>query len=191
MVYNRCGLFKFATEAASIIRIISYKVIVMERKKSFWSRMDKAQKKRLVVSLVVLVILAVAAYKLYFPSDPLEELKRTETVQLVPLAQETIDEALKSIEENDMKKLASMMRMKDSIAFKMNYTSGIFRKELASFTPAKVVGEPKRLVHSSWDNMFVRLHSEPRNEDYWISLVRIGDSYMISEILPTSVCKEF
>ena len=163
----------------------------MESRKSFWSRMDKAQKKRLVVSLVVLVILAVAAYKLYFPSDPLEELKRTETVQLVPLAQETIDEALKSIEENDMKKLSSMMRMKDSIAFKMNYTSGIFREGLAPFTPAKVVGEPKRLVHSSWDNMFVRLHSEPRNEDYWISLVRIGDSYMISEILPTSVCKEF
>ncbi len=163
----------------------------MERKKSFWARMDKAQKKRLVVSLVVLVILAIAAYRLYFPSDPLEELKRMENTQLIPLARETIDEALKSIEENDMKKLSSMMRMRDSIAFNMNYTNGIFRKELASFTPAKIVGEPKRLVHSSWDNMFVRLHSEPRNEDYWISLVRIGDSYLISEILPTSVCKEF
>ena len=163
----------------------------MERKKSFWSRMDETQKKRLVISLIVLVILAIAAYRLYFPTDPLEELKRTENTQLVPLARETIDEALKSIEENDMKKLASMMRMKDSTAFSMNYTSGIFREELGPFTPTKVVGEPKRLVHSSWDNMFVRLHSEPRNEDYWISLVRIGDSYMVSEIIPTSVCKEF
>ena len=49
-------------------------------------------------------------------------------------------------------------------------------------------GLPKRLVVSSWENLCVRLHSEPRDEDYLMSLVRIDGCWRISEIIPARLC---
>lgn len=162
-----------------------------QEKGSFLSSFDAAAKKRLIWLVLVLLALGFVVYKLYNPSDPLAELKRTETVALEPAARAEIDKALALIAERKYNDLYKMMRVKDSIAFQVNYTNGIFRAERGDFAPAKIVGEPRKLVHSSWENVFVMLHSEPRNENYWISLVKNNGQYVISEIIDAKVIGKF
>lgn len=157
------------------------------KKSSFRSSFDAAAKKRLLGLVIALLALGFAAYKLYRPSDPLAELKRTEPVTLGPAAKAEIDKALALIAEHKYGELYKMMRVKDSIAFQVNYTNGIFRDDRSEFAPAKITGEPRKLVHSSWENVFVLLHSEPRNENYWISLVKNNGRYVISEIIDAKV----
>lgn len=151
---------------------------------------DVLRKRAFYLTLVMLFLGAVLLRMLFAP-DPLAEYKKTEPVTLAPAAEKAIGTALKLIEAKDYKGLYKMMRVKDTQAFQINYTDGIFRKEAGDFTPASMVGEPRRLILSSFENVFVKLHSEPRNEDYFMSLVKTGDDFLISEIVPASVCKGF
>ena len=144
--------------------------------------------RRTFALLCALCVLCVIAYRLYHPVDPLAELKRTEQTSLQPEAREVIAQALEAIKKEDMRALYRLMRVHDSTAFQVNYTDGIFAASRGAFMPAGIVGDPKRLVHSSWENLFVRLHSEPRKEDYWISLVKCNGRYAVTEIVPAAAC---
>ena len=153
----------------------------------FWRDLAAMGKKRLVWMLPLLLVLI--AFSWYLHSDPLAALKRTEETTLPPEAAQVIDTAMTRIGEHRYKELFSMMRVKDSTEFQANYyPDGIFRQELPEFAPARVEGVPKRLVVSSWENLCVRLHSEPRDEDYLMSLVRIDGRWRISEIIPARLC---
>ena len=139
---------------------------------------------------VIMILLLAALLSLIFEPDPLAEYKKTETVGFTPETEKTVKEALSRIEAKDYKGLYGMMRVKDSTAFEVNYyPEGIFREEMGDFAPVSFVGEPRRLVRSSFENVFIRLRSEPRNEEYYLSLVKIGDRFLVSEILPVSLCK--
>ena len=144
-------------------------------------------KKRLVWMLPLMLLLIVFSW--YLHSDPLADLKRTEETAMPEEAAEVIGKALSDIGEHRYRELSRMMRTKDSTEFEANYyPDGIFRRELPEFAPARVEGPPKRLVVSSWENLCVRLHSEPRDEDYLMSLVRIDGRWRISEIIPARLC---
>lgn len=155
--------------------------------RGFWRDLAAMGKRRLIWMLPVLALMIALSWYLHY--DPLAKLKRTEETVLPPEAAEVIDRAIAGIGEHKYRELSRMMRVKDSTEFQTNYyPEGIFRKELPEFSPARVSGPPKRLVVSSWDNLCVRLHSEPRDEDYLMSLVRIGDRWLISEIIPAGLC---
>lgn len=146
-------------------------------------------KKRVFYLCAVMLLLLAALLHLLLAPDPLAEYKKTENVSLDPEMEKAVSGALAVIEAKDYKGLFGMMRVKDSQAFQINYTGGIFRKEAGDFTPVSIVGEPRCLVRSSFENIFIRLHSEPRKEDYYMSLVKIGDRFLVSEIIPASLCK--
>ena len=150
--------------------------------------MNKLDRKRLAALVAVALALMVFAYLLFHPQDPLSDLKRMESIELSAEASQTIDQALGCISANDMGGLFGMLLVRDSQLFEVNFLQDVLAGEHGAFTPARVVGAPRRLVVSSRDNLLVRLHSEPRGEDYYLSLVRNNGEYRIAELVPVSCC---
>ena len=150
--------------------------------------MAKFKRKRLMALLATALVLAAVAYRLFHPKDSLSDLKRMESVELSDEARQTVDQALRHIAEDEMDRLFAMLLVRDSQLFQVNFLQDVLDKDLGEFTPATVVGTPRRLAVSSHDNLLVRLHSEPRNEDYYLSLVYNQGAYRIAELVPTSRC---
>ena len=150
--------------------------------------MAKLNRKRLTALLATVLVLGPVAYRLFHPKDPLADLKRMEPVELSSEARQTVEQALQHIADGEMDQLFAMLLVRDVQLFQVNFLQDVLDKELGAFTPATVVGTPRRLVVSSHDNLLVRLHSEPRNEDYYLSLVHNQGSYRIAELVPTNRC---
>ena len=142
--------------------------------------MAKLNRKRLMALLATALVLATVAFRLFHPKDPLADLKRME--------RQTVEQALKHIADGEMDQLFAMLLVRDAQLFQVNFLQDVLNKEQGAFTPAIVVGSPRRLVVSSHDNLLVRLHSEPRNEDYYLSLVYNQGAYRIAEMVPTNRC---
>ena len=160
-----------------------------KKKEGIFAGMTGWQKIRLSVSGIALILLTVWAYFLYHPRDPLAELKRTEVAEVKPEAQAVIDRALNFIEAKNFGRegLFSVFATRDIVMYGVEYTdpqTGLFSPEKPDFAPVEVTEESRRLVHSSLEHVFVRLHSIPRQEDYWIVAVRLGGTYKID-----SICK--
>ena len=150
--------------------------------------MAKLNRKRLMALLVTALVLSTVAFRLFHPKDPLADLKRMEPVELSGEARQTVEQALKHIADGEMDQLFAMLLVRDAQLFQVNFLQDVLNKEQGAFTPAIVVGSPRRLVVSSHDNLLVRLHSEPRNEDYYLSLVYNQGAYRIAEMVPTNRC---
>ncbi|MBR4611793.1 MAG: hypothetical protein IKO40_03665 [Kiritimatiellae bacterium] len=150
--------------------------------------MTRQDQKRLAALIAVALLLGAVAYRLFHPKDPLADLKRMESVEFSSEARQTVEQALQHIADGKMDKLFAMLLVRDSQLFQVNFLQDVLDKELGAFTPATVVGSPRRLVVSSRENLLVRLHSEPRNEDYYLSLVHDQGAYRIAELVPTSRC---
>ncbi len=150
--------------------------------------MAKLNRKRLMALLATALVLSTVAFRLFHPKDPLADLKRMEPVELSGEARQTVEQALKHIADGEMDQLFAMLLVRDAQLFQVNFLQDVLNKEQGAFTPATVVGSPRRLVVSSHDNLLVRLHSEPRNEDYYLSLVDNQGAYRIAEMVPTNRC---
>jgi len=150
--------------------------------------MARQNRKRLMALLATALLLAAVAYRLFHPKDPLADLKRMEMVELSDEARQTVEEALQHIANDQPDQLFAMLLVRDAQLFQVNFLQDVLDKELGAFTPATVVGAPRRLAVSSRVNLLVRLHSEPRDEDYYLSLVHSQGAYRIAELVPTSRC---
>ena len=150
--------------------------------------MTRQDQKRLAALIAVALLLGAVAYRLFHPKDPLADLKRMESVEFSAEARQTVEQALQHIADGKMDKLFAMLLVRDSQLFQVNFLQDVLDKALGAFTPATGVGSPRRLVVSSRENLLVRLHSEPRNEDYYLSLVHDQGAYRIAELVPTSRC---
>lgn len=158
-------------------------------KQGFLARLSKAEKRRLAGLLSILAIVSILAYRLFHPADPLAELRRTEAAVVAPEAQNIIDKALAFIREGNYGRngLFSLMASRDFVMYQVDYTdeaTGLFSARQPSFTPFTVLPDARRKVHSSFPHVFVRLHSVPRQEDYWIAAVKFKHGYRID-----SICK--
>ena len=124
----------------------------------------------------------VTLIRLRFPPDPLAKYRTTVKIPLPDPARKTAETALAHIAANEMDALFKMMANQDGILFNGRYVTGIFAG--GDFSPAKLCGEVRKLKHSSIPHMMIRVHSAPRERDYWITLLERDGNYLIGSISP-------
>ena len=143
---------------------------------------DKRRAWRIGVLLLLMLTALAVLIRLRFPPDPLAKYRKTVEVRLPEAARKTAETALAHIAANDMDALFGMMANQDGILFKGRYVDGIFSGN--DFAPAKLSGEVRKLEHSSIPHLMIRVHSVPRDRDYWITLLERDGGYRIGSISP-------
>ena len=143
---------------------------------------DKRQIWRIGVLLLLMVLAFVTLVRQRFPPDPLAKYRTTVKVPLPDEARQTAETALAHIAANEMDSLFGMMANQDGILFKGRYVTGIFAG--GDFAPAKISCEVRKLEHSSIPHVMIRVHSEPRERDYWMTLLERDGKYLIGSISP-------
>ena len=143
---------------------------------------DKRQTWRIGGLLLLMMVALATLVRLWFPSDPLAKYRTTVKVPLPDQARKTAETALGHIAANEMESLFAMMANQDGILFKGRYVTGIFAG--GDFSPAKISGEVRKLEYSSIPHVMIRVHSKPRERDYWITLLERDGKYLVGSISP-------
>ena len=143
---------------------------------------DKRQTWRTGGLLLVLLLALGMLLRLRFPPDPLAKYRTTVRSPLPEAARHTAETALAYIAADEMDNLFRMMANQDGILFRGRYIAGIFAGN--DFAPASISGEARKLEHSSVPHLMIRVHSEPRDRDYWITLLERDGGYRIGSISP-------
>lgn len=143
---------------------------------------DRRQIWRTCGVLLLMALALVTLIRLRFPPDPLAKYRTTVKIPLPDPARKTAETALAHIAANEMDALFKMMANQDGILFNGRYVTGIFAG--GDFSPAKLCGEVRKLEHSSIPHLMIRVHSEPRERDYWITLLERDGKYLIGSISP-------
>ena len=145
---------------------------------------NPSRRRAVCLALLALLLLA-AAYsltRLLRPADRLAEYKRTVGTEIPAAARRTAELALERITKQQWDALFAPMANRDSTVFGGRYVSGIFAG--GDFAPAQLTGEAKRLEHSSIAHLMLKVHSIPRNRDYWMTLLVRDGKYFIGSISP-------
>lgn len=142
--------------------------------------MSDKVKKFVPAAAIGIMLLLLLAVHLIFSGDSLDDYKKTTETPVAAEAEQLVQTAIKYIQNDDMKALFGLMYSNDYGLFVSNYERGLFAEK--DFAPVKFTGRNRKVAKSTTENVLVEVHSEKRQKNYWISMVKRKGEWRVAGI---------